>query len=77
MLPPYLLPLPTYPPIPHTPPSMDQPAMTTRRRASHRRLLFVTATDKVDMLSLVDLGLLALLGLLPLRLCGLLGGRPG
>jgi hypothetical protein len=61
---------------------MDRPAMTTRRRASHRllishrRLIFVAA-DKVGMnsLRLLDLGLLVLgpLGLLPLLLCGLHG----
>ena len=51
--------------------------MTTRRRARHSRFIFVGA-DKVGMnsLRLLDLGLLVLglLGLLPLLLCGLLGG---
>ena len=53
--------------------SMDRPAMSTRRRASNRRLrlLFVATADKVDMRSLLDLGIL---GLLPLRLRCLLGG---
>jgi hypothetical protein len=56
---------------------MDRPGMTTRRRARHSRFIFVGA-DKVGMnsLRLLDLGLLVLglLGLLPLLLCGLLGG---
>jgi hypothetical protein len=54
---------------------MDRPAMTTRRRASHRRLqLIFVAADKVGMNRSLNLGLLVLglLGLLPLRLRGFL-----